>query len=444
MHTHLDRANTHKSLISVFELRPCAAEEGPLKPQNKLNSDYDALYRNYMLAGLAFGLLFPLTAISMDLVAQGMPLSLNTVISIHKSNPLHYIIDSTPFILSLFAHFTIRFFIHSQERSTDLSEVKGILDQEKSEKELVSQQMLSILNLSPISYIVIGTEGHIHFVNKATKTILGSSETQGQNIFTFKTVKNSLLEEKLRSAIRGNHEELEAYKHLSATTGAAKVLNISMVPFKKNSESNLYEILMMSTDRTQEEMLLTQVEANFFNVVKGLARALDARDRYTSHHSSNVKAYTSMIVYHSQIDLKEREDILVAAELHDIGKIGVMDSILNKNGPLSEEEFESMRTHPTIGADIFAGIEGYHHISTIIRHHHERIDGKGYPAGLTGDEIPKGASIIAIADAFDAMTTDRVYRKALSIENAIEELKKGRGTQFHSDFVDVFVRHFKY
>lgn len=415
-----------------------------MKPLRKLNSNYNALYRNYMLVALIFGLLFPLTALSIDLMAKEMTLSLGNIVSIHRYNPLHYIIDSTPFILLIFAHFTIHFFIHSKKSSTDLTTVRGILDQEKSEKELLSQQMLSILNLSPISYVLINADGYIRFVNKATKTILGSSDTQGQNIFSFKTVKDSILEAKLKSAINGNHEELEAYKHLSATTGAAKVLDISMIPFKRNTESTLYDILMMSTDRTQEEMLLTKVEANFFNVVKGLARALDARDRYTSHHSSNVKAYTSMIVYHSQIDLKEREDILVAAELHDIGKIGVMDSILNKNGPLSEEEFESMRTHPSIGADIFAGIEGYHHISTIIRHHHERVDGKGYPDRLTGDEIPKGASIIAIADAFDAMTTDRIYRKALSIENAIEELKKGRGTQFHSDYVDVFVRHFKY
>ncbi len=415
-----------------------------MKSIYKRESNYSSLYRNYMLAVLGFGFLFPLAALAMDLTSKQMGLSVANLIRIHRYTPLHYIVDSAPFVLAAFAHFTIRFFIHAQESNHNLTKVKSILDQETSEKNLISQQMQSILNLSPISYVLINSDGMIRFVNKATKAVLGSSDTQGKNIFAFKTVKNSPLETKLHSAIHGNHEELEAYRHISATTDIEKVLNISIVPFKKDVGSSLYEILMMSTDRTQEEMLLAKVEANFFNVVKGLARALDARDRYTSHHSSNVKAYTSMIAYHSQIDIKEREDILVAAELHDIGKIGVMDSILNKNGPLSEEEFESMRTHPSIGADIFAGIDGYHHISAIIRYHHERVDGKGYPDGLTGDSIPKGASIIAIADAFDAMTTDRVYRKALSIETAIDELKKGRGTQFHSDYVDVFVRHFKY
>lgn len=396
-----------------------------------------------MLAAMVFGCLFPLAAISMELAAHQTAPNLSNIIALHSLNPLHFIIDTTPVILTIFAHYTVRFFIRSQEQIITLAEINDALELEKCERLLLSQQVDSILNLSPISYVLIGSDGFIHYVNKATKAILGSADTQGQNILTFKAVLNTPLEFKLRSAIQGNHEQLDSYTHLSETTGIKKILNISLVPFKKETDRDLYQVLMMTTDRTHEETLLTQVESNFYNVVNGLARALDARDKYTSHHSANVKAYTSMIVYNIPLDPGEKEDILIAAELHDIGKIGVTDLILNKDGPLSAEEYESMKTHPTIGADIFSDIDGYHRISHIIRHHHERPDGKGYPAGLRTEGIPRGSSIIGIADAFDAMTTDRIYRKALSIDRAIEELKQGAGTQFHSDYVQVFIRHFK-
>ncbi len=401
------------------------------------------VYIKYMAAVGAFGLLFPLGTISVDLIYRGITPTLTDIINLHLTNPVYFVVDTAPFFLILVAHYTFRFFKDYQKNAKALTEAQSALEHEKSEKALISQQMASILDLSPLSYTLIGSNGLIHYVNKATRTILGSSDTQGQNIFSFKTVQGTLLEAKLLSVSCGNAEFLESYKHISATTGIEKNLNISMVPFKKEPQSDRYEILMMTTDHTQEKALLGQVENNFFNVVMGLARALDARDKYTSHHSANVKAYTAMIVYNIPLSPEEKKDILIAAELHDIGKIGINDSILHKNGPLSEEEYERMKTHPATGADIFSDIEGYHRISAIIRHHHERVDGRGYPDGLAGDAIPLGSSIIAIADSFDAMTTDRIYRKALSVDEAMEELKRGMGTQFHRDYVEIFVRHFK-
>jgi len=418
-------------------------QEGSVEKIQDLKSFEGAIYRKYMLAVCAFGFLFPLGAISVDLIYQGITPSLTGIINLHLTNPLYFVIDTAPFFLTLVAHYTFHFFINYQENVSALTEAQRALEQEKSEKALISQQMSNILNLSPLSYTLIGSDGLIHYVNKATRTILGSSDTQGQNIFSFKTVQGTPLEEKLLSASRGMPGILESYRHISASTGVEKNLNISLVPFRKEPENDRYEILMMTTDHTQEKTLLEQVETNFFNVVMGLARALDARDKYTSHHSANVKAYTAMIVYNISLTPEEKKDILIAAELHDIGKIGINDSILHKNGPLSEEEYERMKTHPATGADIFSDIEGYHRISAIIRHHHERVDGRGYPDGLAGDAIPRGSSIIAIADSFDAMTTDRIYRKALSVDEAIEELKRGMGTQFHREYAEIFVRNFK-
>ncbi|MDD3227565.1 MAG: HD domain-containing protein, partial [Tissierellia bacterium] len=125
-----------------------------------------------------------------------------------------------------------------------------------------------------------------------------------------------------------------------------------------------------------------------------------------------------------------------AALLHDIGKIGIDKNILNKTGKLKREEFEKIKSHPEIGATIIADLSYLSNISGIIKHHHERNDGKGYPDGLCYEDIPLETSILTVADSFDAMTTDRPYRSALSLESALQELKDNAGTQFNPDIVD--------
>lgn len=136
---------------------------------------------------------------------------------------------------------------------------------------------------------------------------------------------------------------------------------------------------------------------------------------------------------------KEKTTIITAAELHDIGKIGISDYILHKNGKLSEEEFEEIKQHPSIGASLFVDIDDYQDISSFIKYHHERVDGKGYPEGLKDEEIPIGLAIICVADAYDAMTTDRSYKNARSRESALQELIRCKGNQFRPEFVDILV-----
>src|SRR5690606_4748785 len=131
--------------------------------------------------------------------------------------------------------------------------------------------------------------------------------------------------------------------------------------------------------------------------------------------------------------------IRIAGILHDIGKIGISDLILNKVGKLTDEEFEIVKSHTTIGAQMVRPIGFLQGISLIIKHHHERYGGGGYPEGISGTDIPLGARIMAVADAFDAMTYDRVYRAGLEPDQAVEQLIQGRGTQFDPDVVDIFV-----
>jgi HD-GYP domain-containing protein (c-di-GMP phosphodiesterase class II) len=174
-------------------------------------------------------------------------------------------------------------------------------------------------------------------------------------------------------------------------------------------------------------------------VMEGLADALERRDPYTYRHSIQVTEHVRTILgAMPQIPRPTAEAIIAAAHVHDLGKVGSQDGSLKKPGALSSQERQELEQHPAIGADIVSPLEAYRQSVDMIRHHHERWDGTGYPDGLQGERIPLGARIIAVADAFDAMTSDRVYRAALSVDEAIAELRKGRGTQFDPQIVDLF------
>lgn len=161
-----------------------------------------------------------------------------------------------------------------------------------------------------------------------------------------------------------------------------------------------------------------------------IANMLDAKDSYTEGHSQRVSVYSAQLAKSIGLGDDEVENIRKVALLHDIGKIGVPDSILNKPGRLSDEEFVIMKGHTCTGGDIIKAIKTLPNIYDGVRYHHERYDGKGYPEGLKGEDIPFIARIIAVADAYDAMTSDRIYRKHLSPEQVMSELELGTGTQF--------------
>ncbi len=192
-----------------------------------------------------------------------------------------------------------------------------------------------------------------------------------------------------------------------------------------------------------EKQRLQSDNIQLFDTIKVLALALDARDSYTHSHSQEVTDYAVSIAREMGLSVKEIETIRDAGVLHDIGKIGIPDSVLLKPGRLTDEEYEMIKKHPEIGKSILEPVKCLAEKIPLIYHHHERIDGKGYPAGLAGDDIPLGARILAVADSYQAMTSDRPYRKALSMQVAISELEKFKGRQFDSKIVDVFLRILK-
>jgi len=185
---------------------------------------------------------------------------------------------------------------------------------------------------------------------------------------------------------------------------------------------------------------LDELELNYDHTLEALVAALDAREHETGNHSKRVAQYTILLSEVLGIPDSDRLAIYRGAFLHDIGKIGVSDSILLKPGKLTLEEWEEMRQHPTIGYNILKQIGFLGGAVTTVSCHHERFDGQGYPKGLRGEEIPLGARIFSVADAFDTMTTDRPYRKALTHPAARDEIVKCSGSQFDPKVVQAFLR----
>lgn len=190
-----------------------------------------------------------------------------------------------------------------------------------------------------------------------------------------------------------------------------------------------------------KQKLLKDLKELFYTTIKSISSALDAKDAYTHGHSLRVTLYSLILA--SQLEESNEEfleEIETAGLLHDIGKIGVPESILCKPGKLTDEEFEIMKSHPHKGKKMLNGIKKLNAVAEWLSTHHERWDGRGYPNGLKGTEIPITARIIAIADTYDAMTSSRSYRKALSHEVAVEEIERCSGSQFDPNIASVFLK----
>ncbi len=177
----------------------------------------------------------------------------------------------------------------------------------------------------------------------------------------------------------------------------------------------------------------------FEQTATAIVTAIDAKDTYTQGHSARVAEYAKEIARLSGMDEKQCDEVYFAALLHDVGKIGISDSIIRKDMDLTEEEYETMKTHPRIGGEILSNIHEFSYLSVGAKYHHERYDGKGYPEGLSGENIPDIARIVAVADGYDSMTSKRSYRDPMPQSTVREEIVKGAGTQFDPKYCDIMV-----
>lgn len=210
---------------------------------------------------------------------------------------------------------------------------------------------------------------------------------------------------------------------------------------------NTVDLIRLQTDLSREVAKKTQevqaheekLERMFFQIVAALSGAIDAKDEYTNGHSERVARYSREIAKRAGFSKEQQDTVFIMALLHDVGKIGIPDAILNKSSALTDEEYAVIKSHPLMGVEILEKIKDFPELLTGAKYHHERYDGLGYPDGIAGNAIPPEARIIAVADSYDAMTSRRRYRDTLSQDVVRREMEKGKGTQFDPVFTGIMI-----
>jgi HD-GYP domain-containing protein (c-di-GMP phosphodiesterase class II) len=211
----------------------------------------------------------------------------------------------------------------------------------------------------------------------------------------------------------------------------------TMSDFEKDIDEKNKKLLELIEQLKKEQH---QREEAYFELLGSLVNALEAKDEYTKGHSQRVSNYAVMLAHKLNLSEEELDTIRKAGTMHDVGKIGLPDNILHKRGKLTEQEYEIVRRHARIGANIIEPIHYFRKMLPCILYHHEHYDGTGYPRGLKGSEIPLGAQIMAVADVYDALTTARDYKPGCSPEEAVRELRRVAGSQLNPRLIDSFVQ----
>ena len=283
------------------------------------------------------------------------------------------------------------------------------------------------------------------------KVVKGDTDGVYQNYTqspALKMVFNEVIERKEAIVINSNeHPEVAPSLICAPLMIRNTILGILSIRKKKNREifnkKDLHHILSLTKRASlnlENKILYETIYSNIMDTLKSLISSIEARDHYTEQHSKRATEQSIRIAISMNCSAKDIESLKIAGILHDVGKIAVPDSILLKPASLTEEEYKIIRNHPTVGENILKPVALLDKERKIIQCHHERWDGKGYPLGISGKDIPFLARILAVADFYDAMTNDRPYRLALSSEVVAEELIKNKNTQFDPDVVDAFIK----
>ncbi len=234
------------------------------------------------------------------------------------------------------------------------------------------------------------------------------------------------------------HPNVTRYAAVSAgSLGCLIAVNpLNDRPFDPDEAERLQYVASLIETQLANAKIYADLKELLFGIIRALTAAIDAKDPYTSGHSERVARIAVRLAEELRMPLPRRSDLYVAGLLHDVGKIGIEDDVLKKSGPLTQEEFRKIQSHVEIGVTILRDLKKLHHILPGVRHHHESYDGHGYPQGLAGEEIPYEARILAVADSFDAMSSNRPYRRRLSLMQIDEIFRNGRGQQWDPAVVD--------
>lgn len=290
-------------------------------------------------------------------------------------------------------------------------------------------------------FIIVKDAQDTDIVIPYSLTIDEASDIQNQEVFNLAIQKKDTI---LSSLNNGTSALISPINVKDGAIGFMAFFKDKDKRFFTAYEKKLVGIMNSSIASTIETLrLYDNLKELYLNTVKALAAAIDAKDPYTHGHSFRVARFSMAIAKKLGFTEDSISDIEIAGYMHDIGKIGILDSVLNKAGKLTEEEYAEMKKHPRITHNILEPIKFPDNITLAAAQHHEKVDGSGYPFGLTGDEMHEFAKIIAVADVFDALTSDRVYRPAMSIEKALNIICEGAGKEFDSRTVKALIEAIK-
>lgn len=259
-------------------------------------------------------------------------------------------------------------------------------------------------------------------------------------ILTYHQVQQALIIRKPGAESQGKYREAYLQELRIGGQVAGLILVLSCNSFTQEEVDILRSIGHTAAVAVENAMLLIESKNSYVQTIDALIAAIEAKDQYTRGHSQRVSSLAVQIAKKMGLSKQQAEELRIAGILHDIGKIGISDSILQKKGPLTKEEYEEIKKHPAISNRILYPIGLSDRILKAIAFHHERFDGRGYPFGLTNESLGLEPQIIAVADAFDAMTSSRPYREPLSLDTAVKELENNKGTQFHPEIVDIMIQ----
>ena len=345
--------------------------------------------------------------------------------------------------------------------------------QELSALSKIGEMLNSTLNLNELVFSLLeNVEKYFYNVKHVSLCFLNEDKNklhcfynnnQDVSSFSYKLQKNGFfsdiiksraivykngLTNKVKTPFHKYIKKIESYIALPMVVDN-NAIGILFCMNKKEQDFNEHDASFFSSIASQIAMTVQNIELyekrklTLISTVKALAQAIEAKDPYTKGHSERVTEYSVLIAEALKLPADVVDKVRLAGLLHDIGKIGIHDNILLKPGKLTDDEFFEIQKHPEIGEEILKYIEDMREILPGIRNHHERLDGNGYPDGLDDHKIPLLGRIIAVADAFDAMTSDRPYRKALKVDKAVQELKEFSGSQFDAKLVNLFIAEYK-
>ncbi len=307
-------------------------------------------------------------------------------------------------------------------------------------EQLSQSELTSVLvNNSPLAYIILNKHLEVMFINEYFLKLrqYKKHDVLGEKCYNLSNNGVPCQICAVKNALRTKTRQYVLRKDTLAS-GAIRYMDDYAIPLTYNAKGEVEYILEMMINRTDEMKLRKQLDENFKEIVRSLTALLGAKDAYTASHSLSVRSLSVKLAQAMGMDSEFLLDIDFAASLHDIGKVEIPNGIINKPGRLTEDEFAIIKRHPLASHELIKTLSGFKSVKDYVLYHHERFDGRGYPGGIAGDNIPLGARVIAVADTYDAMTSTRSYRKALDHEVAMQEILKNAGTQFDPLVVQAF------